>query len=237
MAPCCCPQEDADHTIKPFVHHSHAHRESEQQDDDEEINAWNLRKCSAAGLDVLSTVFNDDLLPVLMPIIKERLMVPDWRARESAVLALGAISEGCHQGLRPHLQEIVTTMLPLLDDPKPLVSHPAKPPLSAQRKPVASGQQQQQPFRLNCHAIIAHVIRLSNCHTGTGCMTWRVLHPWFGCGIIPDLGVFKPDTVRSFVGQCSTYVLHVWATAIIMCVNTACCGSHDPTQAIVESQA
>eukprot|EP00873_Tetraselmis_striata_P017576 jgi/Tetstr1/437840/TSEL_026480.t1 len=115
-------KEDADHTIKPFVHHSHAHREAEQEEEEEEeISSWNLRKCSAAGLDVLSTVFNDDLLPVLMPIIKERLMVPDWRARESAVLALGAISEGCHQGLRPHLLEIVTTMLPLLDDPKPLV--------------------------------------------------------------------------------------------------------------------
>jgi transportin-1 len=34
------------------------------------VNAWNLRKCSAAGLDVLSNVFGDDILPTLMPLIE-----------------------------------------------------------------------------------------------------------------------------------------------------------------------
>jgi hypothetical protein len=31
---------------------------------------WNLRKCSAAALDVLANVFTTDLLPVLLPILK-----------------------------------------------------------------------------------------------------------------------------------------------------------------------
>jgi transportin-1 len=124
----CGAQEDADSTIKPFVHHSHAHREEEAEEDDAEVNLWNLRKCSASGLDVLSTVFNDTLLPVLMPIIQQRLQDADWRARESAVLALGAISEGCSMGLRPHLDEIVTTIMPLLEDPKPLVRRALNPP-------------------------------------------------------------------------------------------------------------
>ena len=31
----------------------------------------------------------------------------DWRARESAILALGAISEGCAAGLLGHLAEMV----------------------------------------------------------------------------------------------------------------------------------
>mmetsp|Transcript_9191 Transcript_9191/g.26329 ORF Transcript_9191/g.26329 Transcript_9191/m.26329 type:complete len:907 (-) Transcript_9191:548-3268(-) len=114
-------KEDSDAIIKPFIHHSHAHREEDAEEDEEEVSQWNLRKCSAAGLDVLSTVFNERLLPVLMPIIKERLFDPDWRARESAVLALGAISDGCAAGLQPHLGEIVNTVLPQLDDSKPLV--------------------------------------------------------------------------------------------------------------------
>jgi transportin-1 len=42
-------------------------------------------------------VFGDDLLPVLMPIVEGRLANEDWRARESAILALGAVAEGCHQ--------------------------------------------------------------------------------------------------------------------------------------------
>ena len=40
------------------------------QDDDDAVNVWNLRKCSAAGLDVLSNVFGDDILPTLMPLIE-----------------------------------------------------------------------------------------------------------------------------------------------------------------------
>lgn len=82
-----------------------------------------------------------------MPIIKERLFDPDWRARESGVLALGAISEGCSHGLHPHLGEIVSAILPLLDDPKPLVrlpsAHPPRPlilptlvPTSTRLQPV-----------------------------------------------------------------------------------------------------
>ncbi len=34
----------------------------------------------------------------------------DWRARESAILALGAISEGCAAGLLGHLAEMVRAL-------------------------------------------------------------------------------------------------------------------------------
>lgn len=36
----------------------------------------------------------------------------EWRVRESAILALGAISEGCANGLLPHLEDMVTMLLP-----------------------------------------------------------------------------------------------------------------------------
>lgn len=38
--------------------------------DDDTVNVWNLRKCSAAALDILSNVFGDEILPTLMPIIQ-----------------------------------------------------------------------------------------------------------------------------------------------------------------------
>ncbi len=63
----------------------------EDDDDGEEVNRWNLRKCSAAGLDVLSTVFGDELLPIVLPIVEQRLRVrltPHFR----------------HTPLRPHQQ-------------------------------------------------------------------------------------------------------------------------------------
>lgn len=34
------------------------------------MNAWNLRKCSAAALDILSNVFGDEILPTLMPVVE-----------------------------------------------------------------------------------------------------------------------------------------------------------------------
>lgn len=51
-------------------------------------------KCSAAGLDVLANVFRDELLPVLLTILKETLFHAEWEVRESGILVLGAIAEG-----------------------------------------------------------------------------------------------------------------------------------------------
>ena len=45
----------------------------------------------------------------------------DWRARESAILALGAISEGCAKGLLPYLADMLGMLLPKLGDARPLV--------------------------------------------------------------------------------------------------------------------
>ena len=45
----------------------------------------------------------------------------DWRARESAILALGAIAEGCVMGLIPYLPQLISMLLPRLEDPRPLV--------------------------------------------------------------------------------------------------------------------
>lgn len=60
-------------------------------DDDGGLSEWNLRKCSAAALDVLANVFRDDLLPILIPILKETLFHQDWAIKESGILALGKI--------------------------------------------------------------------------------------------------------------------------------------------------
>jgi hypothetical protein len=49
-------------------------------DDDDELRVWNLRKCSAAALDMLSNHLNDEeMLPLLLPIVQQRLADQDWR--------------------------------------------------------------------------------------------------------------------------------------------------------------
>uniref|UniRef100_A0A8C5FD70 Transportin 1 n=1 Tax=Gadus morhua TaxID=8049 RepID=A0A8C5FD70_GADMO len=90
-------------------------------DDDETISDWNLRKCSAAALDVLANVFRDDLLAHLLPLLKELLFHPEWVVKESGILVLGAIAEGCMQGMITYLPELIPHLVLCLADKNALV--------------------------------------------------------------------------------------------------------------------
>uniref|UniRef100_A0AAR2KSW3 Importin N-terminal domain-containing protein n=2 Tax=Pygocentrus nattereri TaxID=42514 RepID=A0AAR2KSW3_PYGNA len=90
-------------------------------DDDDTISDWNLRKCSAAALDVLANVFREDLLLHILPLLKELLFHPEWVIKESGILVLGAIAEGCMQGMIPYLPELIPHLVQCLSDKKALV--------------------------------------------------------------------------------------------------------------------
>jgi transportin-1 len=72
-------------------------------------------------LDVLSNVFRDEILSVLLPILKETLIHQDWVIKESGILVLGAVAEGCYTGLTSHLEQLVPYLIDCLSDRKPLV--------------------------------------------------------------------------------------------------------------------
>ncbi|XP_023245329.1 transportin-1 [Copidosoma floridanum] len=95
--------------------------EEDGGDDDSSLSDWNLRKCSAAALDILASVFKEELLPVLLPILKETLFHQDWEIKESGILSLGAIAEGCMSGMIPHLPELIPYLINCLSDKKALV--------------------------------------------------------------------------------------------------------------------
>uniref|UniRef100_A0A4W5JF29 Transportin-1 n=1 Tax=Hucho hucho TaxID=62062 RepID=A0A4W5JF29_9TELE len=78
-------------------------------------------QCSAAALDVLANVFRDELLPHLLPLLKGLLFHPDWVVKESGILVLGAIAEGCMQGMVPYLPELMPHLIQCLCDQKALV--------------------------------------------------------------------------------------------------------------------
>ncbi|KAI0919076.1 hypothetical protein AcW1_003452 [Taiwanofungus camphoratus] len=88
---------------------------------DEMTTEWNLRKCAAAALDVLAVRFGADLLNVLLEPLKTKLWSQDWLQRESGILALGAMAEGCIDAVEPHLPTLVPYLINMLNDPKPLV--------------------------------------------------------------------------------------------------------------------
>ncbi|KAL9116931.1 MAG: hypothetical protein Q9187_006536, partial [Circinaria calcarea] len=82
---------------------------------------WNLRKCSAAALDVLASYFHQPVFDITLPYLKENLNHHDWPNREAAVLAIGAVADGCLDVVSPHLPELVPYMITLLQDPESVV--------------------------------------------------------------------------------------------------------------------
>ncbi|KAI9675649.1 MAG: hypothetical protein M1817_001016 [Caeruleum heppii] len=82
---------------------------------------WNLRKCSAAALDVLANLYHGPVFQITLPYLKENLRHPDWPQREAAVLALGAVADGCMDEVTPHLPDLVPYLISLLNDEEPVV--------------------------------------------------------------------------------------------------------------------
>lgn len=96
--------------------------EEEDADDNEEAeDSWNLRKCSAAALDVLASTFHEPVFAITLPYLKDNLRHHDWPNREAAVLAIGAIADGCMKAVTPHLPDLVPYLISLLDDTEPAV--------------------------------------------------------------------------------------------------------------------
>ncbi|KAI6246059.1 Importin subunit beta-2 [Erysiphe necator] len=97
--------------------------EIDDDDDDEQSpeDRWNLRKCSAAALDVFASNFRAPVFDTILPYLMLNLKHNEWRYREAAVLALGAVAEGCLDIVTPHLPDLVPYLISLLDDSEPLV--------------------------------------------------------------------------------------------------------------------
>ena len=94
---------------------------ADELDDETPGDEWNLRKCSAAALDVLASFFHQPVFDVTLPYLKNNLNHPDWPNREAAVLAIGAVAEGCLEVVSSHLPELIPYLISLLQDPEPVV--------------------------------------------------------------------------------------------------------------------
>ena len=106
-------EEEQAEQVKPVV------AAKKGDDDDSPVEQWTLRTCTAATLDLLATQEQAALVSppgkeagwLLLNQIVPRLQSPDWKQRESAVLALGCIAEGCFQAVEPHLAQAIPILL------------------------------------------------------------------------------------------------------------------------------
>lgn len=98
--------------------------EIEAYDDGDDLSPderWNVRKCSAAALDVFATDFGGPVFEAILPYLSQNLKHDEWPHREAAVLALGAVADGCMDVVIPHLPELVPYLIQLLEDQEPVV--------------------------------------------------------------------------------------------------------------------
>ncbi|RDA91948.1 hypothetical protein CP533_1341 [Ophiocordyceps camponoti-saundersi (nom. inval.)] len=93
----------------------------EDGDDTNPDERWTVRKCSAAALDVFARDFRGAVFEAIFPYLSQNLKHVEWPYREAAVLALGAVAEGCMEVVVPHLPELIPYLISLLEDPEPVV--------------------------------------------------------------------------------------------------------------------
>ena len=95
----------------------------EPEDDGEEDpeDEWNLRKCSAAALDNLAGVYPRHVFEISLSVLKDNLQHTNWPKREAAVLAFGAVAQGCQDVILPYVPELVPFFITLLEDSEPVV--------------------------------------------------------------------------------------------------------------------
>ncbi|NXF65209.1 IMB1 protein, partial [Ciccaba nigrolineata] len=93
-----------------------------KQDENDDDDDWNPCKAAGVCLMLLATCCEDDIVPHVLPFIKEHIKNPDWRYRDAAVMAFGCILEGPEPNqLKPLVIQAMPTLIELMKDPSVVV--------------------------------------------------------------------------------------------------------------------
>lgn len=65
-----------------------------EQDENDDEDDWNPCKAAGVCLMLLATCCEDDVVPHVLPFIKEHIQSTDWRYRDASLMAFGSILEG-----------------------------------------------------------------------------------------------------------------------------------------------
>ncbi|KAK7575826.1 hypothetical protein V9T40_012112 [Parthenolecanium corni] len=82
--------------------------QQEEMDDEDE---WNPCKAASVCLMLLASCCEEDVLPHVLPFVKENIKNPDWRYRDASLMAFGSILNGIKQTM---LKQLVETAMPTI---------------------------------------------------------------------------------------------------------------------------
>ncbi len=98
--------------------------DSDEDEELDELTQWNLRKCSAASLDALSKKLPNEVLRTALPLLEQRFSNDtsyEWKQKEAALLAFGAIASGSSDITNNHLPTLIPFFVQTLQDNESLV--------------------------------------------------------------------------------------------------------------------
>uniref|UniRef100_A0A0K0EX44 Transportin-1 n=1 Tax=Strongyloides venezuelensis TaxID=75913 RepID=A0A0K0EX44_STRVS len=162
--------------------------ESMSDDDnfDEDDIDWNLRKCAAATLDVITGIFGDNCLPIILPLLKDLLFHKNWEYRESGILCLGAIAEGCLTGIIPYLNELFPYLIESLDNEKALIRSITCWSLSRYSQYICQDTS-SQAFLLLLKGLLSRMLDSNKSVQRAACSAFAILEEESGKSVVPYL--------------------------------------------------
>lgn len=81
-----------------------------KQEDEPDEDTWNLATSAGTCLALVAMTVGDEIVPVVMPFVTQFIGSENWKQREAATLAFGAILEGP----KGYLPGLITQALPVL---------------------------------------------------------------------------------------------------------------------------
>lgn len=86
----------------------------EELDDDDD---WNPCKAAGVCLMLLATCCEDEIVPHVLPFIKNNIKSEDWRFRDASLMAFGSILGGLdNSALKPLVEQAMPTLIELMYD-------------------------------------------------------------------------------------------------------------------------
>ncbi|KAF4524310.1 hypothetical protein B566_EDAN005366, partial [Ephemera danica] len=86
----------------------------EEHDDEDD---WNPSKAAGVCLMLLATCCEDDIVPHVLPFVKDNIKSTNWRYRDAALMAFGSILGGLEPAtLKPLVEQAMPTLIELMYD-------------------------------------------------------------------------------------------------------------------------
>merc|ERR1719232_976129 len=88
-----------------------------KQDEYDDEDDWNPCKAAGVCMMLLATCCEDDIVPHVLPFVKDNIKHPDWRHRDAALMSFGSILEGPDPAqLKPLVEQAMPMLIELMKD-------------------------------------------------------------------------------------------------------------------------